>query len=168
MKVDRAPVTVMLLLAAVAAAQLLHYYPKLPETIAVHFGASGQANGWSGRTSFFMIYAGIEAAIALAGLAIAFFGERIPASFLNLPNRDHWLSPERRDETLAFVWTQTIWIEVMTLAFLVTIAELVFRANLGDGAPRLSSGFAVVLIAFVAGVVWQSIRIVRRFSRPGT
>ena len=166
MKVDRAPVTVMLLLAVVAAAQLLHYYPKLPETIAVHFGASGQANGWSGRTSFFIIYAAIEAAIVLASLAVAFFGERIPASFLNLPNRDHWLSPERRDETLAFVWTQTIWIEAMTLAFLIAVAEFVFRANLAGGGPTLAGGFAVVLIAFVAGVVWQSIRIVRRFSRP--
>lgn len=166
MKVDRTPVTVMLLLAVVAAAQLLYYYPKLPATIAVHFGTSGQANGWSGKASFFTIYAAIEAAIALAGIALAFLGERIPTSFLNMPNRDYWLAPERREESLGFFWTQTIWIEAITLAFLVAIAELVFRANIGDGEPRLSNDFTVIIVVFVAAVVWQSIRILRRFSRP--
>jgi uncharacterized membrane protein len=167
MKVDRTPLTVLLILAAVAAGQLLHYYPRLPETIAVHFGASGRADGWAGKTGFFPIYAAIEAAIVLAGLAVAFLGERMPASFLNMPNRDYWLSPERRDESLAFFWTQAIWIEVATLAFLIVVAEFVFRANLAGGAPTLTRDFLLVLIVFVAGVLWLSFRIVRRFSRPG-
>jgi uncharacterized membrane protein len=165
MKVDRTPLTVMLLLAAVAAAQLVHYYPKLPDTVATHFGPSGQADGWSGKAVFFLTYAAIEAAIAIAGFAMAFFGDRIPDSFLSMPNRDHWLSPERREKSLTFFWTQTVWIEVMTLAFLIVVAEFVFRANLTPGAPRLSGDFAALLIAFAVGVVWQSVRIVRRFTR---
>jgi uncharacterized membrane protein len=166
-KVDRTPLTVMLLLAAVAAGQLLHYYPKLPETIAMHFGPSGQANGWSGKAVFFPIYGAIEAAIVLAGLAMAFFGERMPASFLNMPNRNYWLSPERRAESLSFFWTQTIWIEAITLAFLIVVAQVVFRANLAGGEPTLARDFVVVVVLFVAAVVWQSARIVRRFSRSG-
>lgn len=167
MKVDRTPLTVLLLLAVVAAGQLFHYYPKLPETIAVHFGSAGRANGWAGKVGFFPIYAAIEAAIVLAGLAAALFADRMPTSFLNMPNRDYWLSHERRAESLTFFWTQTIWIEAITLAFLIVVAEFVFRANLAGGAPRLARDFALVLVAFVAGVVWQSVRIVRRFSSPG-
>lgn len=167
MKVDRTPLTVLLLLAVVAAGQLLHYYPKLPETIAVHFGGSGQANGWSPKAGFFFIYAAVEAAIVVAGLAIAFFGERMPTSFLNVPHRDYWLSPERRTESLSFVWTQTLWIEAITLAFLIVVAEFVFRANLAGGAPIITRDFVLVIIVFVAAVVWQSAHIVRRFSRPG-
>ena len=166
MKLDRTPVTVMLLLAAVAAAQLLHYYTRLPETIAVHFGPSGQADGWSGKATFFTVFAVIEAAIALGGLAMARFGERIPPALLNIPNRDHWLSEDRRAESLSFFWTQTVWIEVMTLAFLIAVAEFVFRANLAGGPPRLPVDFSIVLIAFILGVAYQSIRIVRKFSRP--
>jgi len=164
-KVDRTPVTVLLLLAVVAAGQLLHYYPKLPETIAVHFAASGQANGWAGKAGFFPIFAVIEAAIVLLGLAAAFLGERMPASFLNMPNRDYWLSPERREESLTFFWTQATWIEAATLAFLIVIAEFMFRANLAGGAPTLTRDFLLVLVVFVAGILWLSFRIVRRFSR---
>lgn len=168
MRIDRTPVAVMLLLAVVAAAQFRHYYPQLPETIAVHFGRSGQANGWCGRACFFILYGAIEGVVALGGIASAFLRERMPTSFLNIPNKDHWLSPERHEESLVFFWTQTLWIEVMTLAFLIGIAELVFRANLAAGPPSLPGQFPLILIVFAAGVVWQSVRIVRRFSRPGT
>jgi uncharacterized membrane protein len=165
-RVDRTSLTVLLLLTAVAAGQLLHYYPKLPPTIAVHFGTSGQANGWADKSAFFPIYAAIEAAIVLVGIAAAFTGERMPSSFLNMPNRDYWLSPGRREESLAFFWTQAIWIEAATLAFLIVVAEFVFRANLAGGAPTLTRDFLLVLAVFVASVVWLSVRIVRRFSRP--
>jgi uncharacterized membrane protein len=165
-KVDRTPVTVLLLLAAVAAGQLLHYYPKLPETIAVHFSTSGHANGWAGKATFFPIFAAIEAMIVVAGIVVARLGERMPASFLNMPNRDYWLSPEHREESLAFFWTQAAWIEVATLAFLVAVAQFVFHSNLAGGAPTLARDFVLVLIAFVAAVVWLSVRIALRFRRP--
>lgn len=165
MKVDRTPLTLLLLLVAAGAWQLLHYYPRLPETIAVHFGASGAPNGWSAKTPFVLIYAAIEAAMALAALAMAFFGQRLPVSFLNMPNRDYWLAQERRGESLALFWTRTVWIEVTTLAFLIVVAEIIFRANLAERGPRLTGDFALVIIAFVAAVVWQSVDLIRRFSR---
>jgi uncharacterized membrane protein len=164
-KVDRTPVTVLLLLVVAAAGQLLHYYPKLPETIAVHFGASGAPNGWSGKAIFFLIYAAIEAAMVLIGLAMIFFGDRAPGSFLNLPDRDYWLATERREESLTFFWTRTVWIEVTTLAFLIVVAEFIFRANLTGGAPKLAGDFGLIIVVFVAAVTWQSFRIIRRFSR---
>ena len=105
--------------------------------------------------------------ILLAGLAAALLGERMPTSILNMPNRDYWLSPERRSASLAFFWTQAVWIEATTLAFLIVVAQFVFRANLAEGAPTLTRDFLLVLAAFVAGVVWQSFQIVRRFSRRG-
>jgi uncharacterized membrane protein len=165
-KVDRSPLTLLLLLLVMAASQLLHYYPKLPEMVAVHFGASGAPNGWSGKTAFFVTYAVVEAAMAIAATAMVFFGERLPVSFLNMPNRDYWLAQERRGESLGFLWTRTIWIEVTTLAFLIVVAQFIFRANLAGGGPRLTGDFALVIIAFVAAVIWQSVDLIRRFSRP--
>lgn len=166
MKVDRTPLTVLFLLAAVAAGQLFHYYPRLPETIAVHFAASGQVNGWAGKAAFSATYAAIEAAIVLVGLGAALLGERMPTSFLNMPNREYWLAPERRAESLGFFWTQAAWMEVATLAFLIVVAEFVFRANLTEGPPTLTRDFSLVLVVFIAGVVWLSVRIFRRFSLP--
>ncbi|MFH1501759.1 MAG: DUF1648 domain-containing protein [Candidatus Eisenbacteria bacterium] len=165
-EVDRSPLTVMVLLAAVAAFQLVHHYPNLPETIATHFGASGQADGWSGTRSFMLIYGVIEGAMVVGAFLIARFAMRIPTGALNIPNRDYWLEPERRSESLHFVWSRVLWMMAATLAFLIAVAEIVFRSNLTPGPPALTRDFLIVLVVFVAVTGWFSLGILTRFRLP--
>jgi hypothetical protein len=56
---------------------------------------------------------------------------------------------ERRDGTIGFTSNQMVWIEAVTLAFLILVAQLVFKESLGDAPPWLSGGFWYVLAAFV-------------------
>jgi uncharacterized membrane protein len=163
LRLDSAPVTVLLLLAVLAAVQLVHYHPLLPDTIAVHFGSDGEPNGWSAKTEFAIVYGVIEAFFVLFGIAFAVLLERIPHAFVNIPNREYWFSPERRAETLEFLRNKLLWIQVSTLAFLIVIAQLVFRENLGGSSPRLPGSFWYVLAAFVAVMVWLALTIVFRF-----
>lgn len=165
MRLDRAPMTILLLLAAVAAVQMVYYYPQLPERLAVHFGASGEANGWSSRGEFVALFGAMEAFFVLFGVALAVVLDRIPVALINIPHRDYWFSPERREESLEFVKNQILWIETATLGFFVVVAQLIFKENLGDSPPRLSSDFLYVLIAFVAAVLWLALRIILRFLR---
>ena len=166
MNSNRAPLTVLLLLAALAAAQLLHYHPLLPDSIAVHFGAGGEPNGWSDRTEFVLVYGATEAFVVLFGVALSMLLRRIPASLVNIPHREYRLSPERREETIAFMSNKIIWMEAATLAFLMAIAQIVFKENLGDAPPRLSGDFWYVLVAFVGATLWFTARILLRFRRP--
>jgi uncharacterized membrane protein len=166
MKVDKTPLLVLLILVAVAAGQFARHYPELPETIAVHFGSDGRANGWSDKDAFVLTYGAVEAIIVLTALALAFLGDRIPTSSVNLPNRDYWLAPERRRETLRFAWTRVAWLEAATLAFLIAVAEIIFRANRTAGPPTLTSDFFVVLAAFVVAILWQSVSMMLRFRTP--
>ena len=166
MKLDRTPMTVLLLLAAVAAIQMTHYYPLLPERLAVHFGASGEANGWSSKGEFMVLFGGMEAFFVLFGLAFATLLDRVPLAFINIPHKDYWFSPERQEESRAFLRNQILWIETATLGFLVALAQLLFKENLGSAPPRLPGNLWCVLVAFVAVVLWFSVRIVRRFLRP--
>lgn len=165
MTLNRTPMTVLLLLAVLAAVQMVHYHPLLPDNIAVHFGAGGEPNGWSNKTEFVLTYGGTEAFIMIVGVALAFVLGRIPASLINIPHREYWLSPERKDETLVFLVDQLLWIEVATLAFLIAIAQLVFKENLGEVPPRLSGEFWYVLVAFVGATLWMTARIILRFRR---
>ena len=165
MRLDRAPVTILLLLAAVAAVQMVYYYPQLPERLAVHFGASGEANGWSGKGEFVVLFAAMEAFFVLFGVALAVVLDRIPAALINIPHKDYWFSPERREESLEFVKNQILWIETATLGFFVAVAQLIFKENLGHSLPRLSGDFWYVLVAFVAAVLWLALRIILRFLR---
>jgi uncharacterized membrane protein len=166
MRLNRTPVTVLLLLAAVAAIQMTHYYPLLPERLAVHFGASGETNGWSSKGEFMVLFGAMEAFFVLFGLAFAVMLDRIPLALINTPHKDYWFSPERQEESRAFLRDQILWIETATLGFLVAIAQLLFKENLGSALPRLPGSFWCVLVAFVAVILWFSVRIIRRFSWP--
>ena len=166
MKVDRTPLLVLLALIVVAATQFASHYPELPQTIAVHFDAEGRANGWSDKGTFLITYGAVEAAILLAALALSLFGDRIPARNLNIPNPEYWLTPERRRETLRYTWTRVVWLEAATLAFLIAIAEIIFRANRGAGPPTLTRDFFIVLVAFVVAIIWQSVSMMLKFRVP--
>jgi uncharacterized membrane protein len=163
---DKTPLTVVLLLAAVAAYQFWHYYPDLPKMLATHFGVSGQADGWSDKGVFVLTYGLIEAALVLGAFLTARFGMRIPTGSLNMPNKDYWLAEERREESLRFVWNKVLWIEAATLAYLIVIAEIIFRANLAPGPPTLGRDFFVALIAFVVVMGWMCVHILVRFRLP--
>jgi len=165
MRLDRAPIMVLFILAALAVVQVVHFYPLLPERIAVHFGSDGQPNGWDSKGGFMLTYGIIEAVVILIGLGLAFAFQRIPAGLVNIPHRHYWLAPERRAETAEFLGNQVVWLEVLTLGFLIAVAQLTYVKNLGEGPPRLSNDFWYVLGAFVAATVWVSARIVARFAR---
>lgn len=163
MGLKRAPVTAMVALVAVAIAQFAHYYPILPDRIAVHFGVGG-ANSWSDTRSFMITYGAIEAMIVVMALVVARILERVPSSAVNIPNRDYWLDEERRRETIDYVTEQFLWIECLTLAFLVALAQIIFKVNLRGGTPSLPQDFWVTLVAFVGGIGWVCLRIVKRFG----
>lgn len=163
MGLKRAPVTAMVALVAVAIAQFAHYYPILPDRIAVHFGVGG-ANGWSDTRSFMITYGAIEAMIVIMALVVARILERVPSSAVNIPNRDYWLAEERRRETIDYVTEQFLWIECLTLAFLVALAQIIFKVNARGGLLALPQNFWVTVVAFVGGVGWVCFRIVKRFG----
>lgn len=165
MGLKRAPVTAMLALVAIAIAQFAHYYHILPDRIAVHFGVGGGADGWSDTRVFMLTYGTVEAVIVVMALLMARILERVPSSAVNIPNRDYWLAGERRCATLNYITEQFLWLECLTLAFLVAIAQIIFKVNLRGAAPSLPQDFWVTLVAFILGIGWVCVRIVRRFGR---
>ena len=167
MRLDRAPVTVLLILVALAAIQAIHYYPALPNELVVHFNAAGEPNGWSQKGSFMLTYAITEAMVVVLGVGLAFLIERVPPSLVNIPHRQYWLAPERRKETAEFLANQLMWIEAATLLFLMAIAQIVYVKNLSADPPRLSRDIWYLVAAFAVAVVWLSLRIILRFGRRG-
>jgi uncharacterized membrane protein len=153
--------TVRTALVALVVVQLLWYLPRLPATVASHFDASGRANGWMSREAFVGIYVGVVA--LLAGLFAAL--RLVPTSLWNLPDRDYWLAPERRDATMRRVADTTAVFANATLALMLATFELAFRANLPGGT--FAAGAMWLFLAaygvFVAVWLWK---FVRAWSRP--
>src|ERR1700719_2139870 len=83
-----------------AIAQCVHDFPLLPDRMASHFGASGMPNGWMTKPQFFITYA----VVLLPALIVEFWahrrGAKTPDAKLRLPNKEYWLPPEPRADTL--------------------------------------------------------------------
>lgn len=145
---------VTLLLVALALLQLVHYWPLLPEVMATHFDASGQADGWSSKSSFLITNLLFTLGMAALFLALPLLLNKIPNEWINMPNKEYWLAPERREETLATMQIWMEWIGAATVALLIAITQMTIEANL-SGAQDLGQGFAALMTGYlVVMAVW--------------
>lgn len=152
-------------LMLLAAAQAGYYFPLMPAMMASHFDFAGQANGWMDKTAFMCVYAGVVVFIALLFFAMSLVMQKIPAWMLNLPNKDYWLAPQRRDDTYRWLGASMMWIGNATLLFIIACMQITFLTNLRP-AWNPSQTFMVTICAFVAvTLVWTGVYFYR-FRRP--
>lgn len=163
---SRLPNSLFVMLVSLGAGQSLYYSQRMPESIASHFAKGGLVNAWQSKTAFYAT----ELAIIVVATIIAFGVPRIVAamssSLINLPNKDFWLSPERREQTGSYFGAQFAWLGCALLAFLLFVMELVSRANLRKPPQLDTSAFVPAILAFLAFVVAWGIHLARHFSRP--
>jgi len=160
------PVHAWIAVVLLHAAQTIYYYPRLPAVVAQHFDAAGRANGWAPREFFFafswVILLGMSALMMLTPRLL----KRVPVSMISLPNKQYWLAPERKEESLTFLQRGSEWIGVLMAGFLVAVMHLAIRANL-DPNHRLDNGlFLALLVGFIAAMLIWTLRVFVRFAKP--
>ncbi|MHB1305465.1 MAG: DUF1648 domain-containing protein [Limisphaerales bacterium] len=125
-------------LVMVAVADFAWLVPQLPDRVATHFNAAGVADGWSTRSGFLTTCVVTLALTAILIPALAWGLRFIPPRWINIPNRDYWLAPERSDETRRVVGDVVGWIGALIFAMLIALYHLMMRANL---SPEPNLGF---------------------------
>lgn len=162
------PLAVLAVLLLVVAFQINHYAPRLPDTIATHFNASGEPDGWSPKTSFFVLYALVVLMTITPFIVLPFLLRRLPESLINLPQKGYWLAPERREETFEYIGAALLWMGVLTLMFLSHVMGVAMAANLTP-EPSLDEGFFWSLGIYLALTAAWLVVFVRHFYRtePG-
>jgi len=151
---------------ALALAQLEHYLPLLPRNVATHFGGGGIPNGWMSKGAFRAFYLGFLLLMP-GGMAVSGWLFRIiPPRFMNLPHKDYWLAPARREATLKSLQRDMSVFSLFIALFIVGLHQLVIMANLADPV-RLDNGLIWSLAgALIAVVIGFAIRQYRRFRLP--
>lgn len=152
--------------AFAAAVQIAFYSPRLPRSVASHFDINGNPNGWMAKESFVAVYGGTIAVFMLLAFASHVLIAKIPANYLNLPNRDYWLSGDREAESRADLADMTTWVFVGLLMFFVIVFELVFEANIGFARNLPMAWFWPLLGAFVLFIVGWIAKLYSRFRLP--
>lgn len=150
----------ILLLIALAILQVTHYSPLLPERVASHFDGAGQADGWSSKSEFLITNLVLVAGIGLLFLGIAALLDKVPNAWINLPNKDYWLAPDRRAATLDVIQRQMEWLGAATVVLLLGITQLTIEANL-TGRPALGEVFWVLFGGYMLFMAVWLVRFVR-------
>lgn len=151
----------MLLAILVGLWQYVHYVPLLPDTMATHFNQANQANGWTATRAFLLGSLGILAGALLIWLLIRGRLYRLPSSAFNLPNREYWLAPERRGETIGAIERQIEWFVALTMAYLAGMTQLTIEANLRT-PPQMGGEFWVLFWAYLALLLGWIVLLIRR------
>jgi hypothetical protein len=136
----------------------------MPERVASHFGFAGEPDGWMSRPAYLTSMAAVGVALPVV-LALAAWAVRMaPVGVINLPHRDYWLAPERRERTRAEIAGRMLWLSSLVVVFLLGVHVMVDAANRQE--PRRLSAFIWIWAAgfLLVTVVWLLL-LVRRFGR---
>jgi uncharacterized membrane protein len=161
----RLPRIILLCLVGIFVAQIGYYYLNLPETVASHFDAAGNPNGWMSKSTFVIFELFLLLFVGGQFVFVPRMIEKMPNSMINLPNKDYWLANDRRAETFGIIRNYFEWFSVALLILFIAINQLVFRANINH--ENLSDKQAWLIIgAFLAFVFVWLISLVRKFRNP--
>ncbi|HET7108215.1 MAG TPA: DUF1648 domain-containing protein [Candidatus Acidoferrum sp.] len=144
---------------------MAYYYPQMPQRMASHFAADGSANGWQSRDAFFGLMFLVSSTSAIVGfLAPRQIAAKANAR-INLPHRDYWLAPERREQTMRYISAMMAWFACGILFVLISGTFLALRANLAADHRFNSAAMLAVLGVFLAGLFGTLFNFFRHFRK---
>ncbi len=151
------------LLSVLAIAQNVFYWNQLPESVAIHFDANGQPDSWLDKDRATMLMMLLQIGLPWMMVGIAYGIRYLPTSTINIPNREYWLQPERRDATFSYVAGMLGTIAIAESLLIAALNHLSFDAN-RLGQPLNTVSFVVVLAMFMAAVLGTVVASFRRFG----
>jgi len=159
------PKLIYALLAAVGLLYFSFLYPQLPDPMASHFNASGAATAWMPKSSLFILITIVTLAASVPVFLVPRLMVNLPNDKINLPNKEYWLAPERRAETMQYLGIQMGWLACALLALLFCGLYNAVAANFRPNHHFDSGSFYVVLGAFFAFIIVWLVRLFSHFAR---
>ena len=157
---------VLLILFAVALGQIAWHFPQMPAVMATHYDGSGTPNGWMSRSTAIGFQIFMLGVVAAAFVALPWALGRIGTALINIPNREYWLAPERRAESVLSLRRWMAALGCAAVLLLMVVTELNFRTNL-ETPPRLPAMPLLVCVsAFLVFMVLWILGLIRRFQVP--
>ena len=159
------PNRIFFILLIIAACHMLYYYPKLPNIIPSQYGIDGQANQYMSKQAFITIYAIAFYLVAAIFYFLVKFIDKMPVPMTNMPKKEYWLAPERRDATYAMLRVYLLWMGNSTLMFLILVMHTVITGSI-RGSASLGKLFFLALTGFMLFTLGWSFMLYRQLSNP--
>ena len=128
---------------------------KLPAQIASHFGAGGVPNGWMDRTDYLLFMLAFAVVLPVSVVLGPLFLPRMKFNKINIPNRDYWLAPVRREATNRYLATHALWLGSLLVVFIAGIHLVLIEANATQPPHLPFAPFVTLLALFMAALgIW--------------
>ena len=159
------PLVTLICLIVFAAVFVIYTTSYLPDSVATHFSGDNHADGWMSRNGYLLFVLAFSIGVpTLLSLGISTLPRKFP-QWTNVPNRDYWLAPLRRDESVQFLSAHGKRLGCLIVMLMLGMHYTVLLAN-SMQPPRLPvSTFSAVLFGFVLSLIWWIVRLYRRFSK---
>ncbi|MDQ3265097.1 MAG: DUF1648 domain-containing protein [Myxococcota bacterium] len=161
------PWLVITLLVVGGTVHLASALPQLPDPVATHFGVGGRPNGWMSQRGLILFELLLVALITLCFAGTDQLFRRLPLKLLNLPHKEYWFAPQRREATLQRLTGLMLWTLAWSLVLVIAVNQLLILAHRAEGGPRLAEGaFLGVLGVWVLGLLASIWRLYRLLPAP--
>ncbi|MBD3274702.1 MAG: DUF1648 domain-containing protein [Candidatus Marinimicrobia bacterium] len=158
---------IYLLMVAISFAHLFIYYPDLPDTVAIHFGISGEPDNWADKTGYLAFEIGLLTFLTLIFVGIAESIKKFPPGLFNIPNKEYWLAGERQHETAKTIKNLLYWVGNITLFLLLYMNHQLVQVNIQQSTDSID-GFWIALIAYLSAIGLLLYQYLKKFYRtPG-
>lgn len=135
----------------------------LPDRVAMHFGMDGTPDGWGRASTHASLMIGVQTLLLFLVLAIPWVVKKTPPRFVNIPNRDYWLSSDRIDETVSRIREHCDLLGVILQAFFIALGVCVASANLTDPVVLRPEYFVPILVVFLLSMSGWACRLCLAF-----
>jgi hypothetical protein len=152
--------------AIVAAGFIVTTAAGMPSDVASHFGLRHAANTFMSKGAYltFILAFALGLPAFVAGM-IAFLPRVRPES-INIPHREYWLAPARRQETIDTLSASGAWFGCFLTLFVAGMHYVVVEANRAT-PPQLPAGlFFALITVFVAVLAFWIVSLYTRFRIP--
>lgn len=141
-------------------------YVMLPDKVAIHFGRGGRADSWASKDLNLLLFLGMEILMFLIFWYSPALVMKIPAKWVNLPNKSFWLAEENKPLTKQKLESLMPEFGIAMFVFFLFISILTLDANLSDPVKLNESMFLLELIIFLVYTVYWCIKFYKSFRVP--
>ncbi len=138
----------------------------LPDPVASHFNGAGRPDGWMSRAQYLIFIGLFGFFFPLVIAASTSITRLLPDKFVNIPNRDYWLAPERRSATFDFLTRHSFAFGHVAIGFVGGVHWTVTRAN-RHHPPHLEGYLLLpIVLLFLAATAFYIYRLISHFRCP--
>lgn len=156
----------LLLSGAFGVVLAFYYHSMLPAMTAIHFGFDGDADSYAGRGVFLLMTGGLHILMTALFYFLPVLFKTIPVEYTNLPHKEYWFAPERKEETIRVIVDRMLVFGIVTNVFLIFCSAMSYRANIMADKSLDTGMFLAGLVIYLAVTGVWIYKFYRAFQRP--